>query len=228
MSGRSTQGLRYRRWCRVDGSVRPGGSGGGSGGFCGEPVRGPILGDVLAAVQDKDAGWIHAPQPRARGGAPGVGGPAPWTSHRKPITVVAPIRCLDGPPRGRVYRSTTSARRQPWRASAGSRTSSVTFEVTSKRRRGYPSETHVKRGHRVVHGHKELLLEKLGRNDLCPCNSGRRFQEMLHEVRQIRRREPERLLQRLTSTSGGGHSVPPPDSRFPRGHHRPAVAPDAF
>jgi uncharacterized protein YecA (UPF0149 family) len=32
---------------------------------------------------------------------------------------------------------------------------------------------------RVVHGDKELV-EKLGRNDLCPCGSGRRFQAMLH------------------------------------------------
>jgi hypothetical protein len=31
------------------------------------------------------------------------------------------------------------------------------FERTSKRRRGFPSETHVKRGERVVHGDKELL-----------------------------------------------------------------------
>jgi uncharacterized protein YecA (UPF0149 family) len=51
-------------------------------------------------------------------------------------------------------------------------------EPTSKRRKGYPSETHVKRGRRVVHGKKELI-EKLGRNDLCPCGSGRQFQEML-------------------------------------------------
>jgi uncharacterized protein YecA (UPF0149 family) len=48
----------------------------------------------------------------------------------------------------------------------------------SKRRRGFPSETHVKRGRRVVHGDKELF-EKLGRNDLCPCGSGRRFQALL-------------------------------------------------
>ena len=34
----------------------------------------------------------------------------------------------------------------------------------SKRRKGFPSETQVKRGDRVVGGHKELL-EKLGRND---------------------------------------------------------------
>jgi len=44
----------------------------------------------------------------------------------------------------------------------------------SKRRRGFPSETQVKRGVRVVHGDK-VLMEKLGRNDLCPCGSGQRF-----------------------------------------------------
>jgi hypothetical protein len=48
------------------------------------------------------------------------------------------------------------------------------FEITSKRRKGFPSETQVKRGVRVVHGNKELS-EKLGRNDLCPCGSGCRF-----------------------------------------------------
>lgn len=58
------------------------------------------------------------------------------------------------------------------------------FEVMSKRRKGVPSETKVKRGVRIVHGEKELT-EKLGRNDLCPCNSGRRFQAMLHEGEAI-------------------------------------------
>ncbi len=48
------------------------------------------------------------------------------------------------------------------------------FEITSKRRKGFPSETRVKRGSRVVRGFKELI-EKLGRNDLCPCGSGRSF-----------------------------------------------------
>jgi len=48
------------------------------------------------------------------------------------------------------------------------------FEPMRKRRRGFPSETHVKRGDRVVHGDKELV-EKLGRNDLCPCASGKLF-----------------------------------------------------
>jgi len=55
------------------------------------------------------------------------------------------------------------------------------FEVTSKRKKGFPSETQVGKGHRVVHGDKELV-EKLGRNDPCPCGSWRPFQEMLLEV----------------------------------------------
>jgi len=29
------------------------------------------------------------------------------------------------------------------------------------------------------------MVEKLGRNDLCPCNSGRRFQGLLHESRRL-------------------------------------------
>jgi hypothetical protein len=44
----------------------------------------------------------------------------------------------------------------------------------SKRKKGFPSETKVKRGVRIVHGNKELN-EKLGRNDLCPCGSRKRF-----------------------------------------------------
>ena len=48
------------------------------------------------------------------------------------------------------------------------------FEISSKRRKGFPSETHVGKGIRVVHGNKELS-EKLGRNDLCPCGSGHSF-----------------------------------------------------
>ncbi|MGH1441283.1 MAG: SEC-C metal-binding domain-containing protein [Cellvibrionaceae bacterium] len=44
----------------------------------------------------------------------------------------------------------------------------------SKRRKGYPSETQVMKGDRVVHGDKDLL-EKLGRNDPCPCGSRKLF-----------------------------------------------------
>jgi SEC-C motif-containing protein len=54
----------------------------------------------------------------------------------------------------------------------------------SKRRRGFPSETNVRRGDRKVHGDKELD-EKLGRRDLCPCGSGKRFQEVLHAHRSL-------------------------------------------
>jgi uncharacterized protein YecA (UPF0149 family) len=56
------------------------------------------------------------------------------------------------------------------------------FEITRKRRKGFPSETRVKRGDRVVHGDK-ALLEKLGRNDPCPCGSARRFQKLLSAQR---------------------------------------------
>ena len=58
------------------------------------------------------------------------------------------------------------------------------FERTSKRRRGYPSETRVKRGDRTVHRDKELH-EKLGRRDPCPCGSGLRFQRVLHAPRSV-------------------------------------------
>jgi uncharacterized protein YecA (UPF0149 family) len=58
---------------------------------------------------------------------------------------------------------------------------SPAFEVTPKRRKSFPSETRVKRGRRFVHGGVELI-EKLGRNDLCPCGSGRRFQGLLHAI----------------------------------------------
>ena len=56
------------------------------------------------------------------------------------------------------------------------------FERSSKRRKGFPPETQVKSGLRTVHGDKDLV-EKLGRNDPCPCRSGRRFQELLLEDR---------------------------------------------
>ncbi|MBO9661928.1 MAG: SEC-C domain-containing protein [Dokdonella sp.] len=37
-----------------------------------------------------------------------------------------------------------------------------------------------------MHGDK-LLIEKLGRNDPCPCGSARRFQELLPARRSLRR-----------------------------------------
>lgn len=59
----------------------------------------------------------------------------------------------------------------------------------SKRRKGYPSERQVKRGVRIVHGDKQLE-EKLGRNDLCPCGSAKRFKRCCLLRGYFRRREP--------------------------------------
>ena len=58
-------------------------------------------------------------------------------------------------------------------------TTSLAFEVTSKRRKGFPSETRVKRGLRFVRGGEKELVEKLGPRDPCPCGSGRSFQALL-------------------------------------------------
>ena len=55
----------------------------------------------------------------------------------------------------------------------------------SKRRRGFPSETAVKRGDRSVGAEGKELLERLGNNDPCPCGSGRRFQALLPEQRPL-------------------------------------------
>ena len=69
----------------------------------------------------------------------------------------------------------------------------MNYEITSKRRKGFPSETRVKKGVQVVHGDKQLF-EKLGRNDLCPCGSGQRFQELLFALGPIRRLSPKPLF----------------------------------
>jgi len=55
----------------------------------------------------------------------------------------------------------------------------------SKRGRVSLSETHVKRGDRRIGLDKELV-ERLGRNDPCPCGSGRRFQALLPVERTVR------------------------------------------
>lgn len=73
-------------------------------------------------------------------------------------------------------------------------TRSPAFERTSKRRKGFPSETRVKRGLRSVKGGAVELLEKLGRNDPCPCGSRRRFQGLLPQERPLRRGRAARLL----------------------------------
>ncbi len=63
-------------------------------------------------------------------------------------------------------------------ATIGNSKTNLAFEIMSKRRKGFTSETSVKRGDRVVHGDKELI-EIFGRNDLCPRGSRRLFQALL-------------------------------------------------
>jgi len=64
----------------------------------------------------------------------------------------------------------------------------------SKRRKGYPSESKVKRGHRSIKGGTVELIEKLGRNDPCPCGSGRSFQALLTDLEAFPGARPRRLL----------------------------------
>jgi hypothetical protein len=71
----------------------------------------------------------------------------------------------------------------------------------------FNSETQVKRGDRVVHGDKEMV-EKLGRNDPCPCGSGRRFQGLLLEEQALPSRQRLPAIRACRPT--GGH---PPDER---------------
>jgi hypothetical protein len=71
----------------------------------------------------------------------------------------------------------------------------------SKRRKGFASETRVKRGVRKVHIEKELS-EKLGRNDLLPLRVEQKIQELLYANQAIRRFAPKPLLLENNRTSG--------------------------
>ena len=73
------------------------------------------------------------------------------------------------------------------------KTNHIPFESLSKRRRGFPSETQVKRGQRIV-GVDKYLIEKLGRNDPCPCGSGHRFQTLLSPLKKVSGHVQRRLL----------------------------------
>ena len=82
------------------------------------------------------------------------------------------------------HRARSNDRRRPCHASTTIKTSPA-FERTSKRRKGYPSETNVKRGLRFVRGGDVELIEKLGRKDPCPCGSGLSFQTLLPAIRPV-------------------------------------------
>ena len=83
----------------------------------------------------------------------------------------------------------------------------------SKRRRGYPSETQVKRGVRLVHGDK-LLEEKLGRNDLCPCGSGQRFKKCCLSRGCFDGVNRHDLFQKVDRNASHGANVPDGCSAF--------------
>jgi uncharacterized protein YchJ len=68
------------------------------------------------------------------------------------------------------------------------RDAEASFRADQQAPPGVPSsESRVKRGDRVV-GIDTELVEKLGRNDPCPCGSGRRFPPVLPENGPLRRR----------------------------------------
>lgn len=80
------------------------------------------------------------------------------------------------------------------------------FEVVSKRRKGFPSETRVKRGLRFVRGGEKELVEKLGRRDPCPCGSGQSFQALLPQLRPVSTARSARAIgasETLPSSSRG-------------------------
>jgi hypothetical protein len=131
----------------------------------------PVVGRAQTTKQSKSSG---------KAGCRGLRGHSFWTrsSHAIPLPDEQQQR------NKKEHKPWTRPNNPP----SGSR-----FEPMSKRRRGYPSETKVKRGIRMVGGGKELL-EKLGRNDLCPCGSGRRFQELLPAQRRLGWQRPQGLL----------------------------------
>ncbi len=88
------------------------------------------------------------------------------------VTPILAARCCAA-----IFKPQPTTKEAVWQINHSTKTARF-FEITSKRRKGFPSETRVKRGIRIVHGDKELR-EKLGRNDPCPCGSGSSFQKLL-------------------------------------------------
>ena len=60
----------------------------------------------------------------------------------------------------------------------------------------------VKRGLRFVRGGQKELIEKLGRNDPCPCGSGKRFQEMLHDFGPVSTARSGRIIGGISRPAG--------------------------
>jgi hypothetical protein len=82
----------------------------------------------------------------------------------------------------------------------------ASFEPTSKRRRGSPSESRVKRGDRIV-GSGTELIERLGRDDPCPCGSGHRFPPLLPQHGPLRRHAGRHLRARPSAVTPGARGT---------------------
>lgn len=65
----------------------------------------------------------------------------------------------------------------------------------------------MKRGLRFVHGDIELI-EKLGRNDPCPCGSGKRFQALLHALGPVST-GPSGMIIGVNNQGNGGRIAGP-------------------
>ena len=143
-------------------------------------------------------GWLAGRGADEPGGRAASGATRMWRNQADaPVSEAGGATHGGSTPSIRTHR-TSDRRRHPRCA----RTTRSRFEPMSKRRRGFPSETRVKRGERSVGGGKELL-ERLGNDDLCPCGSGRRFQAVLPEQR------PLSTAPDAPTTSGSAERRPP-------------------
>lgn len=107
-----------------------------------------------------------------------------WTRDPGQVLYRDPFQVVAKPERRMLATRRRSPHRRRSCQSTSTTTNSPAFERSSKRRKGYPSETRVKRGLRSIKGGPDdpnsiELIEKLGRNDPCPCGSGNRFQALL-------------------------------------------------
>jgi hypothetical protein len=90
----------------------------------------------------------------------------------------------------------------PTKEKVSCRPATSAFERTSKRRNGFPSEQRVKKGHRVVHGNKELFREAWSQRSM-PV----RFWEVISRTAAC---VPASLtVQAVITTSGNRRGRPP-------------------
>jgi len=109
-----------------------------------------------------------------------------------PLGVIAGSGCLN-----------STRRKVVEHGPARPRTTAVFFEPMSKHRKGFPSETKVKRGLRIIHGNKELV-EKIGRNDLCriACSLDESLQSPTPNVQRTVQQRLEALIEQVEDDVG--------------------------